>query len=78
MEGRQLGGVVDGWCVAPYRLFAFRVAHRPRVVYPHLYAQLEGENVDSFKELVRGGEPGKEEDWETVLERARAEGWLQP
>lgn len=46
-------------------------------VYPHLYAQLEGENVESSKELVRGGEPGKEEDWKTVLQRARVEGWLQ-
>lgn len=40
---------------------------------------LEGENVESFKELERldGGEKGTLEGWQTVLERARAEGWLK-
>lgn len=41
--------------------------------YPHLYAQLEGENVESFKELIREGD----ESWDAVLDRAEAEGWLQ-
>ncbi|GAA5909885.1 hypothetical protein JCM5296_007430 [Sporobolomyces johnsonii] len=43
-------------------------------LFPHLYAQLEGENVDSFLELdKREGES----TWDEALERARQKGWLQ-
>lgn len=43
-------------------------------VFPHLYAQLEGENVESVKDLVK---PEGEKGWDAALERARQEGWLQ-
>ncbi|GAA5974695.1 hypothetical protein JCM11641_007227 [Rhodosporidiobolus odoratus] len=43
-------------------------------VFPHLYAQLEGENVESFLDLTR--EEG-ESNWDGALERAREKGWLQ-
>ncbi|GAA5894027.1 hypothetical protein JCM6882_007963 [Rhodosporidiobolus microsporus] len=43
-------------------------------LFPHLYAQLEGENVESFLELEkREGET----EWDAALERAREEGWLK-
>ncbi|KAL8278525.1 hypothetical protein RQP46_009017 [Phenoliferia psychrophenolica] len=41
-------------------------------VFPHLYATLEGENVESFKELVLADG----ESWATVLQRAQDERWL--
>ena len=42
------------------------------VEYPHLRAQLEGENVESFKEICRadGGEKG----WDVVLGQIKE--WL--
>ncbi|GAA6005098.1 DUF952 domain-containing protein [Rhodotorula paludigena] len=43
-------------------------------LFPHLYAQLEGENVESCKDLVK---PEGEKGWDAALERARQEGWLQ-
>ncbi|SGY62466.1 BQ5605_C007g04695 [Microbotryum silenes-dioicae] len=44
--------------------------------YPHLYAvSLEGEYIDSFRELARGDE-GRQ-PWAEVIEKARREGWLQ-
>jgi hypothetical protein len=48
-------------------------------VYPHLYAQLEGENVEDVKELVREkrGEGVEKASWDAALEKAEAEGWLQ-
>ncbi|ORY89156.1 hypothetical protein BCR35DRAFT_288461 [Leucosporidium creatinivorum] len=47
-------------------------------VYPHLYAQLEGENVEDVKELVREerGEGAEKASWDGALEKAEAEGWL--
>jgi hypothetical protein len=36
--------------------------------YPHLRAHLEGENVESFKELERG------QDWDSALQSIS--GWL--
>ncbi|GAA5991753.1 hypothetical protein JCM10908_001123 [Rhodotorula pacifica] len=42
--------------------------------FPHLYAQLEGENVDSHKDLVKGE---GESSWDEALDKARQEGWLQ-
>lgn len=49
-----------------------------RAVYPHLYAQLEGENVEDYKELYREerGEGVEKESWDGALEKAREEGWL--
>lgn len=42
--------------------------------FPHLYAQLEGENVESHKELVKGeGQPS----WDDALDKARQDGWLR-
>ncbi|GAA5823893.1 hypothetical protein JCM11251_003335 [Rhodosporidiobolus azoricus] len=43
-------------------------------LFPHLYAQLEGENVESFLDLNK--EEG-EAAWDKALERAREKGWLQ-
>ena len=52
--------------------------------FPHLYgAGIEGEYVDSFKELKRlagasaQGEKGAEASWDDVLEDLKKEGWLQ-
>lgn len=42
--------------------------------FPHLYAQLEGENVESHKDLVKGD---GQTSWDHALEKARQEGWLQ-
>ncbi|BGP26595.1 hypothetical protein Rt10032_c11g4460 [Rhodotorula toruloides] len=42
--------------------------------FPHLYAQLEGENVESFNDLLKGQ---GETSWDSALQRARLEGWLQ-
>ncbi|GAA6016116.1 hypothetical protein JCM8202_005415 [Rhodotorula sphaerocarpa] len=42
--------------------------------FPHLYAQLEGENVESHKDLVKGEGNAS---WDDALEAARREGWLQ-
>ncbi|KAK4689465.1 hypothetical protein P7C73_g633, partial [Tremellales sp. Uapishka_1] len=39
--------------------------------YPHLHAQLEGENIDSFKDVHREGK-----SWDTVLEGLQKSGWL--
>ncbi|KAI5478060.1 hypothetical protein MNV49_005523 [Pseudohyphozyma bogoriensis] len=41
-------------------------------VYPHLYASLEGENVDSFKELFKS----EGETWEQVVDGAVKEKWI--
>ncbi|BGP18689.1 hypothetical protein JCM10213_006910 [Rhodosporidiobolus nylandii] len=43
-------------------------------VFPHLYAQMEGENVESFLDLVK--EDG-EASWDAALERAKEKGWLK-
>ncbi|SCV71604.1 BQ2448_3192 [Microbotryum intermedium] len=44
--------------------------------YPHLYAaNLEGEYIDSFRDLACGGQ-GRQ-PWAEVIEKARQEGWLQ-
>lgn len=39
--------------------------------FPHLYAHLEGENVDSFKELHKQGK-----DWSTALAQSEIRDWL--
>jgi hypothetical protein len=41
-------------------------------VFPHVYGQMEGENVESFKEVGRG-----EKGWGAALEAERRAGWLQ-
>ncbi|GAA5908406.1 hypothetical protein JCM8208_006184 [Rhodotorula glutinis] len=43
-------------------------------IYPHLYAQLEGENVEEHFDLEK--KPG-ETSWDAALERARRAGWLK-
>jgi len=43
-------------------------------VFPHLYAQLEGENVEEHRDLEK--KPG-ETSWDAALERARRAGWLK-
>lgn len=41
-------------------------------MFPHVYAMLEGEDVESHLELVNtGGE------WAKTLTKARESGWLQ-
>jgi len=49
-----------------------------RIEYPHLRGQLEGENVESFREVHRrkGREvrTEKDEGWEKALEQVK--GWL--
>lgn len=45
-----------------------------RAVFPHLYAQLEGENVEDHMDLEK--KPG-ETSWDDALERARRAGWLK-
>ncbi|GAA5856555.1 hypothetical protein JCM8547_005861 [Rhodosporidiobolus lusitaniae] len=56
-------------------------------LFPHLYARLEGENVESFIELEHlpslSSEAGEKEadggegTWDRALEKARGEGWLK-
>ena len=41
------------------------------IVFPHLYAGLLGEDVESFQELFNAGG-----DWEKTLLKAKDEGWL--
>ncbi|GAA6021741.1 hypothetical protein JCM10207_008561 [Rhodosporidiobolus poonsookiae] len=41
-------------------------------LFPHLYAQLEGENVESFLDLDKQGGT-----WDAALEKARESGWLR-
>lgn len=41
------------------------------VEFPHLYAFLEGENVESFKHVHRQGK-----DWATTLEQPEIKDWL--
>jgi hypothetical protein len=50
----------------------------PSAVYPHLYAHsLEGENVDSFKEVFRLAEDkGEKASWAPELEKLKVEGWF--
>ncbi|GAA5842072.1 hypothetical protein JCM9279_002774 [Rhodotorula babjevae] len=43
-------------------------------IFPHLYAQLEGENVEEHLDLEK--KPG-ETSWDAALERARRAGWLK-
>ncbi|KAM0746140.1 hypothetical protein T439DRAFT_145002 [Meredithblackwellia eburnea MCA 4105] len=40
--------------------------------FPHLYAQLEGENVEDFREFVKG----QGQSWEDLLLQAKNDGWL--
>ncbi|KAG0663548.1 hypothetical protein C6P46_002444 [Rhodotorula mucilaginosa] len=60
------------------RLSAWKVVKWEAVeggeTFPHLYAQLEGENVESHKDLVKGD---GQTSWDHALEKARQEGWLQ-
>ncbi len=51
---------------------------RPAAVYPHLYAHsLEGENVDSFKEVFRLAEDkGEKASWAPELEKLKVQGWF--
>lgn len=45
-------------------------------VYPHLYAHsLEGENVDSFRDLYKS-EGEKDASWEAQLVKAKEDGWF--
>ena len=47
-------------------------------MFPHLYGYgIEGENVESFTEVVREGEGEKTQSWEDKLEQLRREGWLE-
>ncbi|GAA6028964.1 hypothetical protein JCM8097_001528 [Rhodosporidiobolus ruineniae] len=50
-------------------------------LFPHLYAQLEGENVESFLELaksdVEGEKSADEGPWDAALRKAKEEGWLE-
>lgn len=57
---------------------ATRVSSLPRAVYPHLYAHsIEGENVDSFKEVFRLAEDkGEKASWAPELEKLKVEGWF--
>lgn len=50
----------------------------PPAVFPHLYANLEGENVDSFLELKQSVDGAATGDtmWDAALEEARGKGWL--
>ncbi|BGP42308.1 hypothetical protein JCM10449v2_006313 [Rhodotorula kratochvilovae] len=43
-------------------------------IFPHLYAQLEGENVESHKDLAKND---GETSWDAALERARQEGCVR-
>jgi uncharacterized protein (DUF952 family) len=45
---------------------------RPRAEFPHLYAHLEGENVESFRDVFQEGG-----DWATALNKAEIKGWLE-
>jgi uncharacterized protein (DUF952 family) len=45
---------------------------RGRTEFPHLYAHLEGENVESFRDVFREGG-----DWATALNKAEIKGWLE-
>lgn len=46
--------------------------------FPHLYGYgIEGENVESFKEIVREGEGEKTQSWDGKLEQLKREGWLE-
>lgn len=40
--------------------------------FPHLYAHLEGENVDSFKDLHKEGK-----GWAEVFEKPEVKGWME-
>ncbi|GFZ46070.1 hypothetical protein JCM24511_04316 [Saitozyma sp. JCM 24511] len=40
--------------------------------FPHLYAHLEGENVESFRDVFREGG-----DWATALSKGEIKGWLE-
>ncbi|ORX37441.1 hypothetical protein BD324DRAFT_651035 [Kockovaella imperatae] len=42
--------------------------------YPHLHAHLEGENVDSFKEVHKGD---SEKGWDTALSKPDIAKWLE-
>lgn len=47
-------------------------------MFPHLYGYgIEGENVESFQEVVRQGEGEKTESWQDKLEQLEREGWLE-
>ena len=41
--------------------------------FPHLHAHLEGENVDSFKELHKGE---AEKGWGAAMAKAEIKDWL--
>lgn len=46
--------------------------------YPHLYRYLEGEYVDSTKEIKRAeGEEGEKGGWEKALREEEEGGWLE-
>jgi hypothetical protein len=40
--------------------------------FPHLYSHLEGENVDSFKEIHR-----QNKDWASALDEPDVKGWME-
>jgi hypothetical protein len=44
------------------------------VVFPHLYAHLEGENVESFKDVHQS--PG-EKGWAGPMAQLKQDEWLQ-
>ncbi|GAA6011283.1 hypothetical protein JCM11491_006783 [Sporobolomyces phaffii] len=67
---------IDYARLAGFKVVKWEQAGSNRDEYPHLYRTLEGENVDSVRELARSTtDPDK--PWHAGLERLESDAWLE-